>query len=297
MIISFSQRLLLVPLLAVVVVAEVIAAPVITPKIVSYKTVEGKNLTLHVYQPVSNTTGRAAVLFFHGGGWTQGKPDLLFSHCEWLAAQGVVGISASYRLFNHGAAALSDCEADALAALQYVRGHAGELGINPQRIVLAGESAGGQLAAAVVLATNAPAIQGLALFNPVLDLLALPWAAKLPGAVAASPFQHICADRPPTVIIHGIADEVVPIEQAYQFARSMVAAGNRCELVALPGRKHAFFIPGFGHEAGLREGRAELARFLISLGDLPAPTEISFPSRPRLTDLSTVDPNAIHRAT
>ena len=269
----------------------------VAPKIVPYKTVAGQTLALHVFQPVTNTAARAAVLFFHGGGWTQGKPDLLFSHCEWLAGRGVVGITASYRLLNHGAASLSDCETDARDALQYVRGHAGEFGIDPQRIVLAGESAGGQLAAAVMLATHAPAVQGVALFNPVLDLLTLPWAAKLPGAIAASPLQHVRADLPPTVIIHGTADEVVPIEQAYQFARSMVAAGNRCELVALPGRKHAFFIPGFGHDAAIREGRAELARFLISLCDLPAPTEIIFPSRPRLTDLSTVDTNAIHRAT
>jgi len=296
-IISASLRLLTVPLLVVVAVAPVAAAPIVTPKIVPYKTVAGQTLALHVFQPGTNTTSRPAVIFFHGGGWTQGKPDLLFAHCEWLAVQGIVGIAAGYRLLNHGATTLSDCEADARDAQQYVRGHSSEFGIDPQRIVLAGESAGGQLAAAVLLATNALPVQGLALFNPVLDLTTLPWAAKLPGAAAASPFQHIRGDLPPTLIVHGTADEVVPIEQACQFARSMVAAGNRCELVALPGCKHAFFIPGFGRDATVREGRAELARFLISLGDLPAPTEISFPPRPRLTDLATVDTNAIRRAT
>ena len=94
MIISASLRLLTVPLLVVVAVAPVAAAPIVTPKIVPYKTVAGQTLALHVFQPGTNTTSRPAVIFFHGGGWTQGKPDLLFTHCEWLAVQGIVGIAA-----------------------------------------------------------------------------------------------------------------------------------------------------------------------------------------------------------
>ena len=297
MIIPSAMRLLIGPLLAVAAVATAVATPAVSPTAVPYKTVAGQTLELSVFQPITKAASRPAVIFFHGGGWTQGKPDLLFAHCEWLASQGVVGIAVGYRLLNHGAATLSDCVADAGDAVRFVRGHASEYGIDPQRIVLAGESAGGQLAAAVALAPDASAVQGVALFNPVLDLPALPWAAKLPGAAAVSPLQHIRTDLPPTLIVHGTADEVVPIEQVDRFTRLMVAAGNRCELVALPGRHHAFFIPGFGHDTGVREGRAELARFLISLGDLPAPPKISFPPRPRLTDRATLDTNAIHRAT
>ena len=273
------------------------AAQAAAPTTVPYKTVTGQTLSLHVFQPSTNAISHPAVIFFHGGGWTQGKPGLLFPHCEWLAAHDVVGIAVGYRLLNHGALTLSDCVADARDAVRYVCAHAGELGVDPQRIVLAGESAGGQLAAEVGLAPAGPAVQGLALFNPVLDLPALPWAAKLPDAAALSPVQQVRADLPPTLLVHGTADAVVPIEQAQRFARLMVAAGNRCELVALPGRQHAFFMPGFGNDPSVRAGREELARFLISLGDWPGPAEIIFPPRPRLTDLATVDTNAIARAT
>ncbi len=124
------------------------------PQLVPYKTPAGSApLDLHVFTPPTGPAAmRPAVVFFFGGGWTTGTPLQFYTECRHFAAQGDVAITADYRISStHAGATAFDSVADAKSAVRDLRSHATELGIDPQRIVAAGASAGGHLAAAAAL--------------------------------------------------------------------------------------------------------------------------------------------------
>ena len=131
----------------------------------------GGELPIRVYRPDVNGTP-PVVVFFHGGGWTIGS---IASH-DAVAAQlavrtGAVVVSVEYRLAPEAKfpAPLDDCH----AATAWVAGHAEELGVDASRLAIAGDSAGGNLAAAVALVARdqGPAICFQALIYPVVDHL------------------------------------------------------------------------------------------------------------------------------
>ncbi len=92
---------------------------------------------------------RPAVLWIHGGGWTGGWPEMFLPAVEYTASQGSVGFTLQYRLGSDGPA-VEDVE----AALVWIRRNAKELGVDPQRIIAAGDSAGGHLALALGTVTR-----------------------------------------------------------------------------------------------------------------------------------------------
>lgn len=110
---------------------------------------EGTDLRIRIHEPAPGT-GRAALVYFFGGGWTLGNLDTCDGICRALAnAAGCVTISVGYRLAPEHPfpAAVEDCH----AAVRWVAGNAAELGIDPDRLAVGGDSAGGNLAAAVTL--------------------------------------------------------------------------------------------------------------------------------------------------
>lgn len=230
-----------------------------------YKTIGDTELTLYVFCPSNTATDRPAIVFFHGGGWRGGSPRQFFPQCEHLAKRGMVAVSAQYRLGD-----MATCVTDAKSAMRWVRAHAAELGIDPQKIAAGGGSAGGHLAACLAMIdgfdepgedpqiSTRPA--AMALFNPALDI------ARFGGREELSPAQHVRAGLPPTIIFHGTADTTVPFATVEEFTKAMRAAGNECELVPYEGRKHAFFNAG----ADLAATTAAADRFLVELGLLPA---------------------------
>ena len=115
-----------------------------------YKTIGDTRLelflfTLEGHQP---TDHRPAIVFFFGGGWNNGTPKQFEPHCRMLAAQGMVAITADYRVASRHQVKVVDCVRDAKSAVRWVRQNAQRLGIDPQRIAAGGGSAGGHLAAA-----------------------------------------------------------------------------------------------------------------------------------------------------
>jgi acetyl esterase/lipase len=267
-----------------------------------YKTVGDVRLQIYRYEPAGHhpSDKRPAAVFFFGGGWRSGSPQQFQQHCEYLASRGMVALAADYRVSSRHNVKVTDCIRDAKSAIRWVRSQAPRLGIDPDRIVACGGSAGGHLAAAcgVIRDLDEPGEDlgissvpnALVLFNPALVLAPIEGKPILKkDAVeglrermgtkpeAVSPYHHVAKGQPATLIIHGRADTTVPYSTAEAFAEAMQKAGNRCELAGYDGQGHGFFNAGRGNgEYYLRTVR-KLDEFLASLHYLEGPPTLSQP--------------------
>jgi len=257
-----------------------------------YKTIGEVKLYLHVFRPPNSPKppGKSerlpAIVFFFGGGWTNGTVNQFVKHSEYLASRGMVAVVADYRVKSRHGVTPVECVADAKSAIRWLRSHASELGIDVSRIVAAGGSAGGHLAAATALVQGldekgedpkiSSAPNALVLFNPALDLSASRMIEVIGRqALEISPLQYVRAGAPPTIIFHGTADTTVPFKQAEDFCAAMKKHGNRCELVSYEGRAHGFFNFGRGDGQDFNTTLRATDEFLVSLGYLkagPTPT-------------------------
>jgi acetyl esterase len=102
----------------------------------TYKTVGDIKLNLYVFTPEGHQASdkRPAMVFFFGGGWTNGSPGQFEEHCKYLAGRGMVAITADYRVASRHNVKAITCVADAKSAIRYVRTNAARLGIDPSRI-------------------------------------------------------------------------------------------------------------------------------------------------------------------
>jgi acetyl esterase len=257
----------------------------------TYKTVGDTKLNLYVYYPPGHkaTDSRAAIVFFFGGGWTGGTPGQFEQHCKHLASRGMVAITADYRVASRHQVKAASCVADAKSAIRFVRKEAARLGIDPNRIVAGGGSAGGHIAACSGViqgfdetsedARISSVPSAMALFNPAVVL------APVEGLTAAnqervtslkdrmgveprdlSPYHQVRKGAPPTIIFHGKADPTVPYATVEMFTRAMTDAGNKCTLVGYEGQAHGFFNYGRGGNEYYEKTLKELDSFLAGLG-------------------------------
>lgn len=189
-------------------------------------------LRLDVYQPTNDhTRQRAAVIWMHSGGYTQGDKTEFADWSTELARRGYVTLSINYRLrpkmqwldMTQRAQAVHDADDDAMAAIDWVRANADELGVDPGLIFAGGYSAGGIMA-----------------FNLAYPGEGRP-QAKLAGVVAIAGFSYAQprpGDNVPMLAFHGTNDPLVP----YGYARDECAAangvGDPCELVTYQGGGH-----------------------------------------------------------
>ena len=118
--------------------------------IVTYKKIDSHQLKLHVFNPKGHKKGdaRPAIIFFFGGGWNGGTVAQFYPQSEYLAERGMVAISAEYRVKSRHKTTPLECVKDGNSAIRWVRTHAKELGIDPDKILAGGGSAGGHVAAA-----------------------------------------------------------------------------------------------------------------------------------------------------
>ena len=120
----------------------------------------------NVFSPV-NAVNAPVLIFWHGGGWTNGYRDYNTFMAQHITALGCVLVSPSYRLVTE--AKLPAAFDDGLAALAHVSQHIASSGGNPQRIYLAGHSAGAHLAALVALRSDT-AVRGCLPISGIMDL-------------------------------------------------------------------------------------------------------------------------------
>jgi acetyl esterase len=206
-------------------------------KTIAYREVGGVSLSLSLFEPAGHKPSdrSPAIVFFHGGGWKSGAPSQFFWQSDYLARRGMVAISAQYRL-QPKAPSVKDCISDAQAAVAYVRAHAAELGIDPDRIAAGGGSAGGHLAAATSVL---PAFEEssrsckpnlLVLFNPALFH---------PLAQQTLSLENFVKETPPMVQLYGTEDAMV--DYGKQCLERSKKEGNLLTVHVAQGQKHGFF--------------------------------------------------------
>jgi acetyl esterase/lipase len=227
-----------------------------------YKSIGGVDLRLHVFAPAAAASGarHPAIVFFFGGGFTQGTINQFVPQAKHFAGRGMVAIVADYRVKGRHGTSPVEAMADGRSANRWVRAQAAKLAVDPARVVGSGGSAGGRVAfeAAVI---DAPAEAGedgkvsakpdaLVLFNP-------------PVGRTSSP-----AALPPTLIMHGTADATVPYSDVERFCKDAAARMLACTLVGYEGATHGFFNPQNAEGKWYRATLAEADRFLTDQGYL-----------------------------
>ncbi len=224
---------------------------------VVYKQVGNRSLSLHVFNPVGfrKSDKRPAYVAFHGGGWTSGDATRFYPFAAHFAKQGMVGISVEYRLKNdRPGTTVFDCVKDGRSAIRYVREHAAELGIDPEKIIGSGGSAGGHVAVSTALFNSVDEMSdnqkvsaipdALVLYYPVIDTSAGGYGQKKIGErwKELSPVHNVKSNLPPTIVFHGTGDIVTPFKGAESFQKHSLALGNLCELVTHKDGRHGYLI-------------------------------------------------------
>ena len=235
----------------------------------------GETLALDVLRPAKpNGVG---VLLLVSGGWKSGEPG---SFGEWMAAPL---IRRGYTVFpiyhvSQPKVTIMEITDDMHRAVRFVRHHAKDYGIDPQRIGVTGGSAGGHLS--LMLATRggpgrpdatdpadreSSAVQAVAIFYPVTDLLNLGKSRENPGdggppksfvkgfgAAATnmavwkvvgretSPLYYVTSNLPPVLIYHGDADTLTPLEQTEWFQVAARKVGREVQVKVHPGGDHGW---------------------------------------------------------
>jgi acetyl esterase len=226
-----------------------------------YKKVTGSELHVDVFRPdhPRPPAGHPVIAFFHGGGWVFGRPAEFHDACRRYAAKGFVTFSFQYRLsvkadgtYPHPGITLVESVKDARSAIRWLRANAAELGIDPVRIVVAGQSAGGQLAWGTVLFDTINEADDDLQISPRADALLLyssnyntieAWAdvimdRRRSEIWSVSPYHNLKAGLPPALAFHGNKDSMVGLYIAQRFAARTRELGNPFELVTLDGRDH-----------------------------------------------------------
>ena len=247
---------------------------------ITYLRAGGRDLTLDVYQPRGNSSPNPTLIYYHGGGWTNGsKESSALTFLPYLE-MGWTVVNVSYRLADvaHAPAAVEDCR----CALRWVYRNAEQYGFDVDKIVVTGNSAGGHLALATGFitesagldrqcpgnrnrtwsagATSTAELKVAAVVNwygitDVYDLAHRPpgisgsfteaWLGSAADrddvAKRVSPTEYIRGDLPPVITIHGDADPIVPYDHATTLHEALDRAGVPNELVTVPGGGHGAF--------------------------------------------------------
>jgi acetyl esterase/lipase len=251
---------------------------------IEFAAVEGfRPLLLDLYQPAAGTGSGAAVVYVHGGGWAVGtRRRFGRAFASWspsaldlVAQAGFVVATVDYRL--SGEAQFPAQLHDVKATIRWLRGNAAALDVDPGRVMVWGESAGGHLAVLAGLTGDRPDLEGdvgtfagesssvcgvVDWYGP-MNLLSLSsqhapesekrpddadsWESTMVGAPlqadrarasAASPISYVHAAAPPIQIHHGTVDTQVPFAQSVEFVEALRNVGGTVELVVVEGSDH-----------------------------------------------------------
>jgi acetyl esterase len=223
---------------------------------VAYAQPDGTLLTLDAHIPDGPGPFPAAVLV-HGGGWIAGDKQQYITYIfQPLTDAGFAWFSINYRLAPKYAfpAPTDDIE----SAIAFVQKNAAKYKVDPHRLALIGESAGGHLvsyvgahdgskmgiAAVVSLYGIHDFISACAAWKPIpteifqLFHISSVDAGTAPILIRASPVVYVKREMPPFLLIHGSKDEDVPYQQSVEMCQKMKAVGAPCDLITIDGAPH-----------------------------------------------------------
>lgn len=251
-----------------------------------YKKIGDIQLGLNIYKPDDwkETDKRACIIFFFGGGWIGGTIDHFKLQSKYLAHRGMVAITPDYRVKTRHGTTPFECVKDAVSAVIWVKDRAHELGIDTDKVVVSGGSAGGHIAACTVLTgtlneagkSSSAIPKAMILFNPVLDTSKKGYGYERLGEkmLEISPVNYIRKGLPPAIIFHGTADTTVPYENSLRFCNEMQNMGGHCQLVSYEDRKHGFFNIRKGYTPDFVDTLEKADAFLCEIGLLSGAEDV-----------------------
>lgn len=223
-------------------------------------------LSLDLIRSLEAPAHSPVFVYVHGGGWTGGGPQKQARRMYHSLARAGWTVAAIRYPFAP-AASIPDQVRAVKSAIHHLRSNAGEFGLDPERIVLSGSSAGGHLAALAAL-TTAPTFQegfeeadtSVAACVPMYgiydmanrnetrpnwpyidrDVMKGSYEQKPEAFHAASPLDHIRVDAPPFLVVHGTHDSLVPIAEAEVFVEALAQTGADVDFVRVLGAQHGF---------------------------------------------------------
>lgn len=222
-------------------------------KKITYKQTETASLNLYVFKPVAKgkSKRRPCIIYFFGGGWTTGSPLQFFRECAYYASKGMVAITADYRIASVNKSSPFESVEDAKDAIRFVREHSVQLSVDPDRIVASGSSAGGHLAAATSILSTDSSKNNAFSCKPNLLLLYYPVIDNSPNGYGPkevkdkymefSPLHNIKSTLPPTLLILGTGDPLVPVSTAKEFKKRVEEYGGSCDLILYNEAGHPIF--------------------------------------------------------
>jgi acetyl esterase/lipase len=240
---------------------------------ITYLTASGYESKLDIYKRRDTTALQPTIIFFHGGGWIRGnKETAVTSIVPWLE-MGWNVVNVEYRMARTALAPAA--VEDGQCALRFVVDEAKTYGVDVNRIVVSGESAGGHLALTTGMipesagftrvcagggfaGSNTAVPKVAAIINwygitDVAEMLAWPnarsyavqWLGSLPNAEekarAVSPITYVRAGLPPILSIQGDKDPIVPYTQNVRLRDALTRVGVKTDLVTVPGGGHGNF--------------------------------------------------------
>ena len=247
----------------------------------------GEPLLCDIFTPPERTTNAPGVLLVHGGAWRTGDRSQMRGYGVQLALQGFVCVSSSYRLVP--AAPWPAQIHDVNAALRFMRANAGELGIDANKIASVGASAGAHLVLLSAGTVGNPVFEGdggnpgvsthvtatVGIFAPtVLSPRGQELSGAVPGnvlldqlddeasAAAASPVTHVTSEYPPTLLLHGTADRIVPPSASIRMYEVLVAAKVPVELHMVAEQPHGYVLQRDFHRLSCTQISLFLKRYL-----------------------------------
>jgi len=252
--------------------------------IATYQVANGQALHAYIYTPPSSNRSAPVILYIHGGGWVSSTPTANAYDLRWFANQGWLVVSVEYTLANSSYATWNIAPNEVACALVWTFENAARLGGDPSRIVVAGDSAGGNLAinlaysAALGVAHSdcggtVPVPRAVVVQYPVVDPMN-PYDYGLGGPdagpkvftseyiggtpqqypermAAISSATYLSSKAPQTLVIEPEDDGLVPSAGVYNFVNQAKATGVKITLVRIPWANHGYDQLLSGHLDGL----------------------------------------------